>query len=104
MKWRWWCEVFPNWKPGEKERWEELSEKGKFHYVLVRGALVYGGWGTLAMTAMMYFSSEFDRPLMELLLTNFAFWIAGGAVYGELTWRATSESYEEQFGQSSPRH
>ena len=98
MNWRWWCEIFPEWKSGQKEAWEEMSKKGHFHYVLVRGVLIYGGWCTLGMTLLMYLSSEFDAPPGELFFSNAPLFLVAGALYGELTWWGTSKSYDEHFG------
>ncbi len=98
MKIRRWCEMFPRWEPGQKERWEGISEQGKFRFVLVHGVLIFGGWCASGVTLLMYLSPDFQTPLIDLIMLNFSLFAFSGALYGHIVWWATNQSYEESFG------
>jgi hypothetical protein len=90
--------LFWRWDDEKKAQWEELSARGRRHFVLVRGVGVFGVWCFSVMTLMMLASRDvFDASVGFLLLSNLVIWSCAGAIWGEVSWWATSRFYAEQF-------
>ena len=70
-----------------QRRWPAVRARGRFHFVLVRGMLLWGGLMTLAVYAMLLASARTQGlqlrvvwPLVPL------FCLPAGAFWGLLSW------------------
>ncbi len=91
--------MFNKWDAVEQEKWRELSAGGKWHFILVRGVLIFGTWCFTLMTVFMLLDQEtYSSGATKIVLSNLAIWICAGAIWGHVSWWATNKSYQEKFG------
>ena len=70
-----------------RQHWPAIRNRGIARFVLVRGALMWGGILLVAMAAMVTLTLGMDHPRLPLLLVIAVPMCAtGGLLWGALTW------------------
>jgi hypothetical protein len=68
-------------------KWARMRARGPWHFVLVWGVLVWGGFMFLVMglgfTGLLLGAGAYAPKLLAL---NAWLWLAGGLLFGMLTW------------------
>ncbi len=79
-----------------QRRWPAIRAKGRAHFVLMRGVLLWGGLMTMAVYVMLLASSRTQVlhlgavfPLVPLLC------LPAGAVWGLLSWHWNDSLYKK---------
>ena len=99
--WRW-CEMYPNWRDGERERWEALRRQGKTRFVIKNGVVFWAGWCFLAAATSFLFAPVGANSIpLKAALTGLMVWSASGVLWGHLVWEGTARSYARYFGASA---
>ena len=93
------CELFPHWRDGERERWEELSRQGKTRFVIKNGVIFWSSWCLLLALMPLLFDPLGAQSLpLKTALLGLVVWSAGGTLWWALVWEGTSRSYSRYFG------
>lgn len=80
------------WTPESAAGWRETRAKGRRHFVLVHGVLIFGLFMFLTTTAINYFSNPEDFKLRDVVLRMIVNPL-GGVFFGMLMWRWIEKSY-----------
>lgn len=77
-----------------RARWETERTRGRRRFVLLKGV---AGWGLpmfIALgVAMPWWSGRYERLTPPALAISAAVWLAGGLLFGLLTWHFSEKAY-----------
>lgn len=92
-------ELFPQWRDGERERWEEMSRHGKTRFLVRNGVIFWGLWCILiALTPLMFHDFGANTVPLKIALVGLLLWSASGTLWALLKWESTARSYARYFG------
>ena len=86
-----------------RERWPAIRARGFARFVLVRGALIWGGIMAVAMAVMVTLRLGTDHPRLPLLLgIAVPLCAAGGLLWGALTWWVNERLFRSLTSELKP--
>jgi hypothetical protein len=92
-------ELFPQWRDGERERWEEMSRHGKTRFLVRNGVIFWGGWCILiALAPLTLLDFHGNAVPLKIALVGLVLWSASGMFSALLKWESTARSYARCFG------
>ena len=96
-------ELFPHWRDGERERWEEMSRHGKTRFLVRNGVIFWGAWCVLlaALAPLMLHDVGGNSAPLKVALVGLVLWSASGKLWALLKWESTARSYARYFGARS---
>jgi len=94
-----------NWKWNEKQhqKWATVRKKGRWHFILYRGVLIWGGLMFLLMCASpVFFGFPHSAASTPWYRTwNVILWAVAGFAFGFATWTCSEKMYTRAEGNES---
>jgi hypothetical protein len=82
-------------KEAQVKKWESTRAKGKLHFILFRGVLL---WGLPMFVFMAFVNNPFaDGFTSSAAITYYIIWPVAGLLYGMLTWYMSERTYKKQL-------
>ena len=86
-------------EPSEKniKAWEATRAKGKWHFILIKGVLIWGGLMFLGMGLLYPYLRHSTRAFtLHMLAINAVVYLIGGFVFGALVWLLAERNYAKR--------
>ncbi len=82
-----------------KERICTLHKRGMWHFIFVRGLVIWGG--STALFSSLWQWLVHDDPLLQTLRTNAIAFLIAGTLFGIYSWYHVNRRYKHLVGESS---
>lgn len=76
----------------QADQWAKTHAKGRWHFILIQGVLLWGGVTAVLWSAFMSVFS--DQGFIGVVVIALPLFMAGGFFWGLFMWRSTHRRYE----------
>jgi len=81
------------WDAKKARKWKNTLKKGKWHYLLIRSSLYWGGAMVIGMSVLNIYGSPVPVDVARVVSINLVIWPLFGFFLGMFEWRSNNKKY-----------